>query len=64
MIYLIAGYTGFLGSALRDAILAASSEDGIFAVCRIRHQGQMTFRKCKNSTLILNIDKQEYIKIL
>ena len=43
MNYVITGYTGFLGSALRDAILAANSEDGIYAVCRSRHQGQMTF---------------------
>ena len=43
MKYVITGYTGFLGSALRDAILAANSEDGIYAVCRSRHQGQMTF---------------------
>lgn len=43
MNYVITGYTGFLGSALRDAILAANSEDGIYAVCRSRHQGLMTF---------------------
>lgn len=43
MNYVITGYTGFLGSALRDAILAANSEDRIYAVCRNRHQGQITF---------------------
>ena len=45
MNYVITGYTGFLGSALRDSILAANSKDSIYAVCRSRHQGKMTFQE-------------------
>lgn len=57
MKYVITGYTGFLGGAIADAILAAQREDRIFAVCRRTHYGHIVFPK---NVIPIWADMEEY----